>query len=367
MDNSTIFLGVVCAVIIILVLSQKKKASQKNEIKLPKNQKTKKTPTTTTPDEKKTVEVKKTVSQLEEKSNFPKIEPVKTQPKANEPPKVENAVETPVIKEESKSKIVDLSAEMTKEIKIETPPPTVEETEIEKDSTIELKVEEPKIEIKVEEPKPEKIILEPIEEPKPEIKVEEPKIEKLSIEPINEPKVEEPKIEETLEIIETKVEVPKVDKIEIEKPKIVETQSEPKVQVETLLPNLEGIEISLEGKKILLVDDDPLNLFSTVSILEEEEIETEIAKSGIECLEKLKEEENFDMILMDIMMPEMDGYEAMTEIRKMQRFQKLPIIALTAKSMAEDRQKCIDSGANDYLSKPIDPDELIALIKKWIK
>ena len=92
----------------------------------------------------------------------------------------------------------------------------------------------------------------------------------------------------------------------------------------------------------------------------------EIANNGVEALKKLDEMPDTHLVLMDIMMPEMDGYEAMCEIRKQNRFKKLPIIALTAKAMKEDREKCIEAGANDYISKPVDIDKLLSLMRVWL-
>jgi signal transduction histidine kinase len=122
----------------------------------------------------------------------------------------------------------------------------------------------------------------------------------------------------------------------------------------------------LEGKKILIVDDDMRNVFALTSLLEENGLSVIIGKNGKECLEKLKEIPDVDLVLMDIMMPELDGYATMIEIRKVEEVKNIPIIALTAKAMKGDRSKCIDAGANDYLTKPIDIDKLISLIKLWL-
>ena len=94
--------------------------------------------------------------------------------------------------------------------------------------------------------------------------------------------------------------------------------------------------------------------------------EVKVAQNGKEALAVLEEQPDVDIILMDIMMPEMDGYEAMQKIRAQSRFRKLPIIALTAKAMKGDRAKCIEAGANDYLSKPVDTDKLISLMRVWL-
>lgn len=125
-------------------------------------------------------------------------------------------------------------------------------------------------------------------------------------------------------------------------------------------------EAVLGGSKILLVDDDMRNVFALTSVLEERDIDVVIARDGVECLEKLDETDGVDGILMDIMMPRMDGYEAMREIRKQQKYKKLPIIALTAKAMKGDRLKCIEAGANDYLAKPVNPDKLLSMLRVWL-
>ena len=122
----------------------------------------------------------------------------------------------------------------------------------------------------------------------------------------------------------------------------------------------------LSGKTILLVDDDMRNVFALSSILDECSIEVVIARNGIECLDKLKTMDHVDGILMDIMMPEMDGYEAMREIRKQKMFAKLPIIALTAKAMKGDRSKCIEAGASDYLAKPVNTERLLSMLRVWL-
>lgn len=132
-----------------------------------------------------------------------------------------------------------------------------------------------------------------------------------------------------------------------------------------LLQSIKRDNLSLKGKTILIVDDDPRNIFTLASTLEEHEGNVIEASNGRIALEKL-EKENIDLILMDIMMPEMDGYEAMQHIRKNPRYINLPIIAVTAKSLKEEREKCIARGADDYISKPVDYDNLIRIIKAWI-
>ncbi|WEG10967.1 response regulator [Pullulanibacillus sp. KACC 23026] len=122
----------------------------------------------------------------------------------------------------------------------------------------------------------------------------------------------------------------------------------------------------LEGKRILLVDDDVRNVYALSSILEIQGIDITFAENGREGLEVLEKDDGFDLVLMDIMMPEMDGYEAIRRIREQPQLNHLPIIALTAKAMKEDREKCMEVGASDYIVKPIDPDQLISLIKVWV-
>ena len=123
---------------------------------------------------------------------------------------------------------------------------------------------------------------------------------------------------------------------------------------------------TLAGKKILIIDDDARNIFAATTILERYDIQVVHAESGQEGIEILEASDNIDAILMDIMMPEMDGYEAIRRIRANNRFESLPIIALTAKAMPEDRSKCIDAGASDYIIKPVDAPQLISLLRVWL-
>ncbi len=125
-------------------------------------------------------------------------------------------------------------------------------------------------------------------------------------------------------------------------------------------------EKSLSGKKILITDDDMRNIFALSTALQSYEMQIVIATNGREAVEKLEEVDDIDLVLMDIMMPEMDGYEAMTLIRKKRKFDSLPIIALTAKAMKNDREKCIDAGASDYISKPVDIDQLLSMMRVWL-
>ncbi len=121
-----------------------------------------------------------------------------------------------------------------------------------------------------------------------------------------------------------------------------------------------------EGKKILVVDDDIRNVFALTTALENQKMKVVFAENGREGIEVLKSNKDVNLILMDIMMPEMDGYEAMRAIRNMNEYQTLPIIALTAKAMKYDREKCIEAGASDYISKPINLEQLFSLIRVWL-
>ncbi|MGH4139774.1 response regulator [Clostridium sp.] len=123
---------------------------------------------------------------------------------------------------------------------------------------------------------------------------------------------------------------------------------------------------ALNNKKILVVDDDMRNIFALTSVLEEKGLSVVIGRNGEEAIKKLYENLDIDLILMDIMMPDMDGYTAIRTIRKQKDFYKTPIIAITAKAMKDDKQKCIDAGADEYLTKPIDMDKLVSLLRVWL-
>lgn len=125
-------------------------------------------------------------------------------------------------------------------------------------------------------------------------------------------------------------------------------------------------EDKLFGKKVLIVDDDVRNIFSLSGVLESKGIKVVVGRNGEEGIEKFLSNPDIDLILMDIMMPIIDGYETIREIRKTDVGKNVPIIAITAKSMADDRIKCIESGADDYTTKPIDVEKLISLLRVWI-
>ena len=121
-----------------------------------------------------------------------------------------------------------------------------------------------------------------------------------------------------------------------------------------------------KDKKILLVDDDVRNIFAVAKVLEKREVNVFKAPNGKEALKILQNESDIDLILMDIMMPVMDGYETMKKIREQKQFSDLPIIAFTAKAMKDDREKCIAAGANDYIAKPLDVPKLLSLMRVWL-
>ncbi|MCE4556931.1 response regulator [Roseateles cellulosilyticus] len=121
-----------------------------------------------------------------------------------------------------------------------------------------------------------------------------------------------------------------------------------------------------EGRKVLLVDDDMRNVFALTSLLEQRGLTVEPARNGVEALEKLEAQTDIDIVLMDVMMPVMDGLEATRRIRADARWQKLPVIAITAKAMRDDQEQCRKAGCNDYLAKPIELDRLISLLRVWL-
>ncbi|MEA3152342.1 MAG: hypothetical protein QOD56_3281 [Gammaproteobacteria bacterium] len=138
-----------------------------------------------------------------------------------------------------------------------------------------------------------------------------------------------------------------------------------------MLKSARNRDSSLEGRRVLVVEDDVRNIFALSSVLEPKGATVEIARNGSEALDVLARSERspataIDMVLMDIMMPEMDGFTAMREIRKRPEWRKLPIIALTAKAMKDDQEKCLSAGANDYIAKPLDVEKLLSLVRVWM-
>ena len=134
-----------------------------------------------------------------------------------------------------------------------------------------------------------------------------------------------------------------------------------------MLEQLHQHDPALAGKKALIVDDDIRNIFALTSVLEQHDMEVLYAENGKDGIEMLQETPDIDVVLMDVMMPEMDGYEAMRRIREHARSSSdLPIIALTAKAMKGDREKCIEAGASDYITKPVDTEQLVSLLRVWL-
>ncbi len=121
----------------------------------------------------------------------------------------------------------------------------------------------------------------------------------------------------------------------------------------------------LSGKKVLVVDDDVRNPFAITTVFERYNIDVITAESGKEAINLMNETRDIEMVLMDIMMPEMDGYETMQKIRREHKNNSLPIIAVTAKAMKGDRQKCIEAGASDYITKPLKMDQLLSMMRIW--
>jgi CheY-like chemotaxis protein/signal transduction histidine kinase/HAMP domain-containing protein len=133
-----------------------------------------------------------------------------------------------------------------------------------------------------------------------------------------------------------------------------------------MLAQLNRRDPTLAGRKVLIVDDDVRNIFALTSVLEGHEMEVLHAENGQRGIDLLKATPGVDAVLMDIMMPEMDGYEAISAIRQIDDFKELPIIALTAKAMKADRDRCLEVGASDYISKPLDVDQLFSLLRVWL-
>jgi HAMP domain-containing protein/signal transduction histidine kinase/DNA-binding response OmpR family regulator len=145
-------------------------------------------------------------------------------------------------------------------------------------------------------------------------------------------------------------------------------------RVQTNLPQparqlLEQVRLAdpvLAGKKVLVVDDDVRNIFALTSLLEQQRMQVLYAENGKDGIALLRDTPDVDVVLMDVMMPEMDGYETMRTIRADERFAALPIIALTAKAMKGDRENCIQAGASDYIAKPVDKEQLLSLLRVWL-
>jgi len=133
-----------------------------------------------------------------------------------------------------------------------------------------------------------------------------------------------------------------------------------------MIDNLHQAASVLAGKKALIVDDDIRNIFAMTSLLEPYHMQLMSSETGKGAIEILQTTPDVDIVLMDIMMPDMDGYDTMRAIRKVAKFRSLPIIALTAKAMKGDREKCIEAGASDYIAKPVDTEQLLSLLRVWL-
>jgi CheY-like chemotaxis protein len=134
-----------------------------------------------------------------------------------------------------------------------------------------------------------------------------------------------------------------------------------------MLDRLHRSDDALVGKKVLVVDDDVRNIFALSSVLERRGMTVLTAGTGREAIASLEHTSDLAIVLMDIMMPEMDGMETMREIRKIPKLKNLPIVAVTAKAMKGDREKCIEAGAWDYLSKPVDTEQMLAVLRGWLQ
>jgi CheY-like chemotaxis protein len=133
-----------------------------------------------------------------------------------------------------------------------------------------------------------------------------------------------------------------------------------------MIERLHGSSEVLRDRKVLVVDDDARNIFALTTILEHRDMDVLSATNGRQAIELLQTTAGISVVLMDIMMPEMDGYETMREIRKDPRFRTLPILALTAKAMKGDREKCLQAGASDYIAKPVNTEQLVSLLRVWL-
>ena len=135
---------------------------------------------------------------------------------------------------------------------------------------------------------------------------------------------------------------------------------------QSMLERLHGSNEVLRRRKVLVVDDDARNIFALTSLLENQEMDVITATNGRQAIDVIKNTPNLSLVLMDIMMPDMDGYETMREIRNAPEFRTLPILALTAKAMKGDREKCLNAGASDYIAKPVNTDQLLSLMRVWL-
>jgi CheY-like chemotaxis protein len=135
---------------------------------------------------------------------------------------------------------------------------------------------------------------------------------------------------------------------------------------QAMLERLHGSNEVLRNRKILIVDDDARNIFALTSLLENHEMEVISTTNGRSAIEIIRRTLDLSIVLMDIMMPDMDGYETIRKIREQPESSMLPILALTAKAMKGDREKCLDAGASDYIAKPVNTDQLLSLMRVWL-
>ena len=135
---------------------------------------------------------------------------------------------------------------------------------------------------------------------------------------------------------------------------------------QAMLERLHGSKEILRSRKVLVVDDDARNIFALTSLLENHEVDVISTTKGKDAIELIETTPDISLVLMDIMMPEMDGYETIRRIRSEPEFRTLPILALTAKAMKGDREKCLEAGASDYISKPVNTDQLLSLMRVWL-
>jgi CheY-like chemotaxis protein len=138
------------------------------------------------------------------------------------------------------------------------------------------------------------------------------------------------------------------------------------VEKQKMIEQLHRSDDALVGKRVLVVDDDVRNIFALSSVLERRGMIVVTASTGREAISTLESTPDVAIVLMDVMMPEMDGYETMQAIRRNAQFRRLPIIALTAKAMKGDREKCLEAGASEYLAKPVNTDQLLSALRMWL-
>ncbi len=144
------------------------------------------------------------------------------------------------------------------------------------------------------------------------------------------------------------------------------TQSRLSEDKKKMISHARLTDTGVAGRKVLVVDDDVRNIFAMTSILERHLMKVAFAENGTQGIEVLQANPDIDVVLMDVMMPGMDGYETMQAIRALPKYKQLPIIALTAKAMKGDREKCIAAGASDYITKPVDTEHLMSLLRVWL-